>query len=330
MKLLILGGTQFVGRTITQAAIDNGHEVTLFNRGNTNPHLFPDLEKLRGDRDSDLAIFDGRTWDAVIDVNGYLPRIVKLSAEKLADKVGLYAFISTISVYQDSAANETPGITEDGPLNTLEDPTVEEITGATYGGLKVLCEQAAEAAMPGKTLIVRPGLVVGPNDHTDRFTYWPVRTARGGTMLAPPRDAVSQVIDVRDLAAFTLKLVEAGAAGSFNGVGEVQTYGDVLDACVKAAGDRAAAVINADEAFLTEKEVAPWSDLPLWLPSSMNGMAQISNAKAIDNGMTYHSIEATAVDTLAWFEGERGLDSELKYGMKPEKETELLTALQNR
>lgn len=174
MDILILGGTQFLGRHIAQTALARGHTLTLFNRGRTNPDLFPEIEKLRGDRDDDLAALAGRRWDACVDTCGYVPRIVRASAEALAGAVGHYTFISSISVYDDFTA---PDVNEESPVGTLADETVEEITGETYGPLKVLCERAAEAAIPGRTLVIRPGLIVGPNDPSNRFTYWPTGTS---------------------------------------------------------------------------------------------------------------------------------------------------------
>ncbi len=207
MKLLVLGGTVFLGRHLVEAATARGHSVTLFNRGQHNPELYPEVEKLRGDRDSDLSALQGRRWDAVIDTCGYLPRAVRASAELLADAVDHYTFISSISVYADF---HTPAMDESAPVGTLADETVEEVTGETYGPLKALCEQAAERALPGRVLNIRPGLIVGPHDPTDRFTYWPVRVARGGEVLAPGRPHVPvQVIDGRDLAEWTVRMVEA-------------------------------------------------------------------------------------------------------------------------
>jgi 2'-hydroxyisoflavone reductase len=182
LKLLILGGTGFLGPHTVRAALAQGHQITLFNRGRTNNHLFPELEKLRGDRDGNLEALKGRKWDAVIDTSGYVPRLVADSAGLLAPNTGQYIFISSISVYADFTKR---GMDETAPVGTLTDPTTEEITGASYGPLKALCEQAAEQAMPGRTTIIRPGLIGGPGDRTDRFTYWPVRVARGGDVLAP-------------------------------------------------------------------------------------------------------------------------------------------------
>jgi 2'-hydroxyisoflavone reductase len=325
MRLLILGGTRFVGRALTDAAHAAGHTVTLFNRGNTNPDLFPNVERLRGDRDGDLSALEGRTWDAAIDVSGYIPRHVALSARTLADAVAHYTFISTISVYDTDAINATNGTDEDGPLTTLEDETVEEITGETYGGLKVLCERAAEDAMPDRVLTVRPGLIVGPHDHTDRFTYWPVRVARGGTMLAPPAKGRVQVIDVRDMAAWIIRRVEAGDTATYNAVGEMLTFSEVIDACKDAAGKSAASVVIADEEMLLAQEVQPWTDLPLWLPDAMDGILRISKERARSAGLTSRPIAETIQDTLAWFQAER--DDDLTTGMSAEKEARVLAAI---
>src|SRR5579872_4273010 len=231
MKLLILGGTVFLGRHIVEAALARGHEVTLFNRGQHNPDLFPEVEKLRGDRNGDLAALQGRQWDAAIDTSGFVPRVVRASAEALANAVKHYTFISSISVYADFTKL---GIDESSPVAKLVDESVEEVTGETYGGLKALCEQAAEEALPGKVLIVRPGLIVGPDDQTDRFTYWPYRVAQGGEMLAPGRPAhQEQFIDVRDLAQWIVRMVEAGKTGVYNATGPdyVLSTQQLLEVC---------------------------------------------------------------------------------------------------
>src|SRR5215217_7189292 len=184
MDLLILGGTGFLGRHLVEAALGDGHRPTLFNRGLHEPRLFPEVEKIEGDREGDLAPLLGRRFDAVIDTCGYVPRVVGASAGLLADAVDHYTFVSSISVYSDDIA---PGADEEAPVRELPDPTVEEVTGETYGGLKALCEQAAEEEMPGRVMNVRPGLISGPHDPTDRFTYWPRRISAGGEVLAPGR-----------------------------------------------------------------------------------------------------------------------------------------------
>ncbi|MBZ0302858.1 MAG: NAD-dependent epimerase/dehydratase family protein, partial [Anaerolineae bacterium] len=226
MKILLLGGPKFLGRAVIDAALAAGHTVTMFNRGQTNPDLYPQVEKLYGDRDGQLDPLRGRSWDAVIDTCGYVPRVVRQSAELLAEAVGRYVFISTISVYEDIV-----GSSEDSALAVLEDETTEEVSGA-YGGLKVLCERVVQGVYGDRALIIRPGLIVGPHDPTDRFTYWVTRTARGGRMLVPAAsDYPMQVIDVRDLAEWTVRMVEGDMPGVYNATGPAEplTMGEMLD-----------------------------------------------------------------------------------------------------
>lgn len=322
MKLLIIGGTRFLGRAIVEAALADGHELTLFNRGQSNPDLFPTVETLIGDRDGGLDVLKGRTWDAVIDTCGYVPRLVRDAATLLADAVGHYTFISTISVYAEEA--EAP-ITEASPLSTIEDPTVEEVTGETYGPLKVLCEPAAAEAMNGRSLSVRAGLIVGPHDPTDRFTYWPVRVARGGQVLAPDDPAVpTQFIDVRDIATWTVQATEKQLAGPVNVTGPAAplSLGDVLAACRRVT-DSDAAFVWVDEAFLLAEEVAPFTDLPLWVPAVRQSMMQVDCQRALETGLTYRPLETTIADTLAWANG-RSDDYEWRNGLTPEREAALL------
>ena len=281
MKILILGGTQFVGRAITQAALDNGHTVSLFTRGQTNPDLFPDVEKLIGDRDGQLDALSGQQWDAAIDVSGYLPRIVRQSLAILADAVDHLTFVSSVSVY-DRAIYDTPNMDETGPLARVDDLEADAYTPETYGGLKVACEELCEETMPGRVFIPRPGLVAGPHDHTERFTYWPVNIARRERMMAPPADTLAQYIDSRDLAEWIVRMVESGQVGAYNALGPAGglRFGDMLEACARAVGDDAAQIIHADEDFLTAHEVRPWSDFPLWLPTAYSGMARVNVDKA--------------------------------------------------
>jgi 2'-hydroxyisoflavone reductase len=323
-RILILGGTSFLGPAIVEAARPRGHVLTLFNRGRTNPGLFPDVEQLHGDRDGGLDALRGRTWDAAIDTSGYVPRIVRASAELLATGVGQYLFVSTVSVYADGIP---PGSDETAPLATVPDPASEDVR-AHYGGLKALCERAAEAALPGRTTVVRPGLIVGPRDPTDRFTYWPVRVATGGEVLAPGdgKDPV-QIVDVRDLAAWMVDLVERGVPGTFNAVGPARTLtmGEMLDACGEAAGG-GARLTWVPAAFLEKAGVAPWSDMPVWVPAGPDaGFAQMSNARAVAAGLRFRPTVETARDTLAWW---RTLPEERrakpKAGLSPEREREVL------
>ena len=219
MRLLLLGGTRFVGRHLAETALERGHQVSLFHRGKTNPDLFPQAEHLLGDREGDLSILDGRRWDAVLDVNGYVPRIVRVSAERLAGAADRYVFISTISVYADVAVR---GRHEGSPVKQPPpgEEGSEEFTGKAYGWLKARCERAVEEVWPGRTLIVRPCLLVGPHDFTGRFPYWPWRVARGAEVLAPDRpDLPIQALDARDLADWVLRSVESGHTGLFNASG---------------------------------------------------------------------------------------------------------------
>jgi 2'-hydroxyisoflavone reductase len=325
MRLLILGGTVFLGRALVEAALQHGHDVALFNRGHTNPDLFPEVEKLRGDRSVDLSVLDGRRWDAVIDTSGYVPRVVRASAKKLAQTVDHYTFVSTISVYADTGQ---PGLREDAAVGTLADPTVEQVTGETYGPLKALCEQAVGEVMPGRALIVRPGLIVGPHDPTDRFTYWPVRVAEGGAVLAPGRPGRPvQIIDVRDLAEWLVRGAQEGLTGVYNATGPAQrtSMADLLAAC-KASSGSDATFEWVDDAFLLERGVAPWSDLPLWIPDSAGehiGMLAVDNSRALAAGLMFRSLEEVVATTLDRARGQRG-PHEWKAGLARERESALL------
>lgn len=327
MHILIIGGTVFLGRHLVEAALAAGHTVTLFNRGQHNAELFPEVEKLRGDRGADLSALEGRRFDAAIDTCGYVPRVVRASAELLAPNVGHYTFISTISVYP---TYEKVGIDEGDPVGTLEDPSTEEVTGETYGPLKVLCERAAEAAMPGRVLTVRPGLIVGPHDPTDRFTYWPARVARGGPFVAPERPGYpTQFIDVRDLAEWTLRMVKAGHTGAYNATGPAEPLplGDLLEACRAASGSDAVPVwVSA--AQLEAHEVQPWTELPLWLPDTpaYAGFSQVSVARAVAAGLTFRPLADTVAATLAWASS-RPADHQWRAGLPAEKEARILASL---
>lgn len=327
MRVLILGGTKFLGRALVDSALARGHEVTLFNRGNTNPDLYPDLEKLRGDRDGGLSALEGRKWDAVVDTCGYVPRIVKMSAEALADSVEHYTFISSISVY---GPPMDANLDESGPVQVIEDETVEEVTGESYGALKALCEQAAETAMPNRVLSVRAGLIVGPYDPTDRFTYWPIKIARGGDVLAPPANSIGQMIDVRDLSDWVIMMAEKRQAGIYNATGpaETMTFSDVYEAC-QAVGGNKANLVEVTEEFITENEVQGWSDLPLWLPESYSAMHTVNLDKIIDSGINYRPLKETVQATLDWYTETRGLDDDLLGGLNGEREAELISKWQN-
>jgi 2'-hydroxyisoflavone reductase len=325
VKILMLGGTVFLGRHIVEAALARGHEVTLFNRGQNNPELFPELEKLRGDRDGDLTALEGRRWDVVIDPSGYVPRIVRASAELLADAVEHYTFISSISVYPTFTQ---VGMDESAPVGTLEDPTVEDVP-ANYGPLKALCEQAAEAAMPGRVFHVRAGLIVGPNDPTDRFTYWPVRVAKGGDFIAPgsPERPV-QVIDVRDLSEWTVRMAEARKAGVYNATGpdHTLTMGRLLDECRQVSANDARPVWVEGQ-FLLDQGVTPWTELPLWVADTPEyaGFSSVDCRKAFADGLTFRPIAETIRATLDW-DATRPADAPRRNGLREEREAELLAA----
>ena len=312
----------FLGRHLVEAAQARGHEMTLFNRGQHNPELFPDVEKLRGDRDGNLQALEGRKWDAVIDTCGYVPRIVGQSANLLSNTVGVYAFISSISVYADASK---PGISEASALAEPETGT-EKITGESYGPLKVACERVVENAYPGRSLIIRPGLIVGPYDPTDRFSYWPVRLHRGGQAVAPaPQNAPVQIIDVRDLADWTIQRMEEGDTGVYNATGpeNPMTMLDMLEQCRTAVGpDAELRWLDAEE--LLAAGVEPWTDLPLWLPGDeMAGLLAIDVSRALASGLTFRPMIETARDTLLWAQT-RPDDHEWRAGLSAEREQALL------
>jgi len=327
MKILILGGTIFLGRHLVEAALERGHDVTLFNRGQHNADLYPTVEKLRGDRDGGLGALRGRRWDAVVDTSGYVPRLVRASADALRNAVDRYVFISTISVYSDLSA---PGVDEEAPVGLLDDEKVEEVGEETYGPLKVLCERTAEEVMPGRVLTIRPGLIVGPYDPTDRFTYWPHRAAQGGDMLAPaPADRRVQFIDVRDLAAWTVRMVEGRATGTYNATGadESLSFGHLVDACIDAGG-AGARPVWIDEAFLLEQGLGPWIEIPLWAPwadESMRGLMAVDVRKAIEAGLILRPLADTVRDTLSW-DATRPTDAARMAGLRPEREAAVLRA----
>lgn len=330
MDILILGGTVFLGRHLVEAAQERGHTVTLFNRGQHNPDIFPEVERLRGDRNDNLQALEGRHWDAVIDTSGYLPRAVRATAELLAPNVDHYTFISSISAYGDTSKF---GIDEDAPVGTLDDPTTENIA-ENYGPLKALCEQAAEAAMPGRVLNIRPGLIVGPHDPSDRFTYWVHRVAEGGEVLAPgDPNAPFQVIHARDLADWTIRMVEQRRTGVFNATGpaEHMSLGDFLEIAQQATGSDAS-FTWLDDAFLVQQGAGPWIEIPLWIPVTdgvADGLLDVSIARALAAGLTLRPIAETVCDTLAW-DRTRPADAERRAGLKPEREQELLQAWHER
>jgi 2'-hydroxyisoflavone reductase len=328
MKLLILGGTVFVGRHLVEAALSRGHEITLFNRGQHNSDLFPQIEKLKGDRSGNLEALVGRRFDAVIDTCGYFPRLVGNSVRLLKDACDHYTFISSVSVYGDMSKM---GVDESAEVAVIADETIEDIGNGAYGALKALCEKSAATLMPGRILNVRPGLIVGPYDPTDRFTYWVRRVNQGGDVLAPGGpDRPVQFIDARDLAAWTITMVEQRVSGTFNATGPdyVLTMGKLLAAC-NSAGVGNARLVWASDEFLSEMGVEPWTDLPLWIPAAheMRGFCAINCKKALNAGLTFRPLGKTIADTLAW-DASRTDAEELKAGLLQAREKDILSRLE--
>lgn len=332
-RILILGGTRFIGPHQVKYALDRGHEVSIFTRGRTEPPFFHDyfdrVEHLVGDRNNDLAALANGEWDAVIDNSASIPRWVQESAGLLAHRASRYLYVSSISAY---ANYSEVGMTENAPLAQLEDPTTEDDTGETYGGRKALCEQAAQEAFGEKTIIVRPGLIVGPGDNTDRWTYWPVRIDQGGEVLAPnsPADPV-QNIDARDLSEWMVRLVEEpGHGGTYNatGPGQSETFGEMLDGIRTALGSDATFTWVSTK-FMGEHGIRPWSHMTNWRPAEGQGigMLQVSVSAAIRHGLTFRPLSDTVRDTLAWWNTlseERRADPQA--GLPAELEARVLAA----
>jgi 2'-hydroxyisoflavone reductase len=294
VRILILGGTAFVGRQFVEAATARGHEVSIFTRGRTNPGLFPAVERLVGDREADLSPLHGRGFDAVVDTSGYLPRVVRASAELLAPTTGAYLFVSSVSAYAGGAV-----LSEDSPTAQLDDPASEDV-GAQYGALKAACERAVQDVFGARALVVRPGLVVGRHDYTGRFGYWPRRVAAGGEVLAPaPPGRRIWFIDVRDLSGWMVRLLESRVGGVFNAVGPESplTLGRFLDEC-RTIGGTDATFVWVDEAFLLRDGVAPYTELPLWVPSADGGFPEIDLSRSLAAGLTLRPVAETIRDVL--------------------------------
>jgi 2'-hydroxyisoflavone reductase len=329
VKILILGGTLFLGRHLVESARTRGHEVTLFNRGRTNPELFPEVEKLRGDRESgDLEALRDRRWDAVIDTSGYVPRIVGESAELLAGAVDRYAFVSSLSVFTPPAKQ---GLTEGDSVTRLADEGSEDVQ-AHYGPLKALCEQVVESAFPGRALNLRSGLLIGPHDPTNRFEYWVHRVARGGDVLAPdPSNQPVQLIDVRDFSDWTIRLLESHEAGTFHATGKPVTLSEMLDECRAAAGSDAR-FVWIHEQFLLREGVEP-PVLPLWVAPLANpdwrGFFDIDVTKALAHGLELRPLRESARDVLETAEPPPRIKFGVQMppaGLEPAREAELLAA----
>jgi len=327
VRILIIGGTRFVGRHLVEAALGHGHEVTLFNRGKSNPGLFPQVETIVGDREKDLDKLKGRIWDTTVDVVGYVPRLVRLSAQSLEGSVSRYVFVSSISAYADF---KKIGMDESYLLAKMPDEPSEENDPETYGPRKAVCEQIVQNIYGERALIIRPGLVVGPHDPTDRFTYWPVRVRRGGEVLAPQKpEAAIQIIDARDLAEFIIKLTEENASGTYNATGPNYelTIGRLLEVCKQVSGGDA----NfkwANLEFLNQNQVQAWSDMPVWVPDDEEtaGFARVDVSKAIAAGLRFRPLEETVRDTLEWAKT-RPADHEWRAGLTAKREAQLLAAL---
>jgi nucleoside-diphosphate-sugar epimerase len=341
LKILILGGTGFTGPFQVKYALARGHQVTVFNRGKTHPGELPNgVEQLIGDRNGNLDALKGRKWDVVIDNPTMLPKWVHDAAEILKGNVDRYIFISTISVYGDVP---TPGLDETAPVAKYDGAdamketrdTVIASKFALYGPLKALSEKEVEKWFPGKACIIRPGLIVGPGDETDRFTYWPVRIDRGGDVLAPgnPNDPV-QFIDARDLAEWTIRMAEMGATGVYNATGPAAPLmiGGMLEGIKTALGSDAKFTwVPAD--FLEKEKVAPWSDMPVWVPPSGEdgGLGAVNIKRALEKGLTFRPLAETARDTLAWFKAQpKERQEKLKAGITAEREVEVLAAWKTR
>jgi 2'-hydroxyisoflavone reductase len=319
MHILILGGTVFLGRHVVEASLARGHDVTLFNRGQTRPELFPELEKLRGDRDGDLGALVGRSFDAVVDTSGYVPRVVGATVDALSD-VGHYTFVSSMSVYTESA--RAAGAREGDEVVRLKRET--EDTDESYGPLKALCEDVVRGRFTN-AFVPRPGLIVGPWDPTGRFTYWPTRFAAGGFVLAPsPPGAPVQLIDARDLANWIIEAAEHDRSGTYNAISLPMTMMDVLETCRRVAGADAE-LEWVDGEFLIEQQVGPWMELPLWVGPEEANFMRASVERALGNGLRIRPLEKTVVDTLEW--ARRGeAPNDPPAGLAREKEQRVLDA----
>ena len=330
MHILILGGTRFLGRSLAERALAAGHRVTLFHRGQTGDGLFPQAEHVHGDREKGLGALAGRKFDACIDTCGFVPRVVRASADALRERIHHYTFISSLSAY---AEGMPVGYDESAALGVLADPATEEVTGESYGPLKAQCEREVDAAYPGRALHVRLGLIVGPNDYTDRFPYWVRRVAAGGRMLVPDAlDQRVQFVDVRDAAAWILRGVVERRNGPFNLTGPLEplTFGGFLEQC-RSVLNPDASFEPVEGAFLLEQGVTPWSEMPLWAPSDASFLTA-NCGRAIRAGLAFRPLDETLRDTLRWVQaagparGTSGstLATPVVASLTPERERELL------
>ncbi|MGJ3241044.1 MAG: NAD-dependent epimerase/dehydratase family protein [Anaerolineae bacterium] len=329
MKILVIGGTRFYGRAFTELAIRRGHEITLFHRGQSDSEHFDGAQRVLGDREHDLdKLGTEERWDAVLDTCAYTPNVITQSAQYLYGRVNQYVFVSSISVYADSTEHKRTEATQ--LVTHPEDAPTDELNMAHYGSLKMLCESAVEGVMPGQVTHIRPGLIVGPNDPTNRFTYWVTRLARGGEVLVPGAgDTPVQIIDARDLAEFTLTVIENRTIGTYHVTGPQQphTLAEIINTAQEVSASDAQQV-HVDEAWLLEQEVTPWSQIPLWLPSAEGqALMDLDISEALNAGLVIRPLAETVRDTLDWHRSLADTDQrEWPAGLPPEREAELLAS----
>ena len=322
MRLLLLGGPRFLGRAITDAALARGHELTYFNRGTTNPELYPEVERLVGDREGDLAPLRGGIWDAVIDTCGYVPHVVAASVDALAESP-FYCFVSSISVYADVSST----LDEESPLQEPGDDPIDRLTEdySNYGALKGLCEEVVRRSFGDRALVVRPGLIVGPHDPSGRFTYWPHRIARGGEVLAPaPPYRHVEFVDVRDLAEWILELCEQRVDGTFNATNTEIAWSELLESCLRVASSDCTLTWIPDD-FLLKQEVGQWMELPLWIADRVgSGATRPVVDRALAAGLRFRPLDETVLGTL------ESAEPTSDAGLSLEREAELLRAWHGR
>jgi len=334
LKILILGGTSFIGPPQVEYALARGHEVTLFNRGRTNADLFPGVEKLIGDRQNDLSALEGREWDAVIDNSATNPSWVRRSADLLQDSVGVYLFTSTRSTIADLSRTGMTAL--DAQVYEFDGEWTEEDEARMHYGLKkATAEKEVRRFFPENHLIIRPGLIVGPRDTSDRFTYWPVRLDRGGEVLAPgdPENPV-MFIDARDLSEWFIRLLEQGVRGTYMGLGPAEPldFRGLLDGIQEGIGSEAT-FTWVETSFLQERRVRAYTDMPLWMPTTgaNHGFNRFDLSRIAATGITYRPLSVTARETLEWHRTRpEERQARLRMGLTAERETDLLTAWHNR
>ncbi|MET3729690.1 2'-hydroxyisoflavone reductase [Fictibacillus halophilus] len=321
MKVLLIGGTRFLGRHVADSFNINQHEVTLFHRGKTaKVGITDNVHEIIGDRDIDLSLIENGSWDIVVDTCGYFPKQVRKSAEALMRKGTFYIFVSSVSVYEDQSVRN---ITEDAKTAELTDPNTTEI-GEQYGSLKAACEREILDVFGDNALIVRPGLIVGPYDYTDRFTYWPTRGVRGGEILIPEmKDPTVRFIDVRDLANWIVRMAENKENGIYQAVGGVYDFNEVVQKCLLSQVQTT--IVPVTESFLLNENVGEWVELPLWISSEdYRGLDYADDTKAINKGLIFRPIEETIKDTADWSLSRNLNPDDWKAGLHPDKEKMLL------